>query len=96
MSKEVIRRVVLDHKAALRACYERGLLREPKLQGTNRVRAVIGERGRVQSVMKRASNLDDGDVDDCVMAVFQKMEFPPRKGGIVVVEYPVAFRPGAK
>jgi hypothetical protein len=38
--------------------------------------------------------LQDQAVIDCVVTQFQKLRFPPPKGGIVTVVYPIQFEPG--
>jgi len=91
---EVIQSVVRANFGALRACYEAGLKKEPKLAGTVTVNYVIGEDGSTREASDEGSTLSDKDVVACVVAGFRKLTYPPTQGGVVTVVYPVEFAPG--
>lgn len=91
LDKEIIRRMIRREIGAIRACYERELLKQPKLQGRLVVRFVIEPDGSVSEA--RAETSLDPNVDTCVLARFQRMTFPKPDGGSVVVRYPVIFQP---
>jgi hypothetical protein len=91
---EVIQVIVRRQYAAMRQCYENGLLRDPKLEGRVATRFVIDLDGTVSYVSKASSTLPDPKVVQCVMDVFHELCFPNPDGGIVGVVYPIMFSPG--
>jgi beta-lactamase regulating signal transducer with metallopeptidase domain len=94
LSPEVIQAVVRQSFGAFRACYENGLKRNPKLQGTVTVRFAIEPDGHVQDAADDGSTLPDAEVVQCVVKGFSALTFPPPEGGYVTVAYPVKFTPG--
>ena len=88
---EVIQRIVRQNFGRLRRCYERGLVRNPRLRGRVVVRFTIGQSGAVTDASGR------GDLGDtmigCVTRMFTQLRFPSPVGGRVTVSYPVVFTP---
>ena len=94
LDKATIRTHVRQHIGKIQLCYERGLLKKPKLAGTLTVQFVIGADGTVKSA--NPSGLGDFDVENCVAEVIMGIEFPkPKGGGSIQVNYPFTFRPQA-
>ncbi len=92
---EVIRRVVRQHLARFRYCYEKGLKTDPNLAGKVVARFNIKADGSVGAVSDGGSTLSDASVKSCLLLVFQGMKFPaPEGGGMVTVSYPLVFSPG--
>lgn len=89
---EVIQRIVRQNFGRFRLCYEKGLLKDPKLQGRVEVQFVIGRDGKVTSVQGGGS-MPDAAVVSCVTAAFHALLFPQPEGGIVTVKYPIVFTP---
>jgi len=94
MSKEVIQRVIRRHLPQVRYCYEKELLRDPKLAGKLKVTFTIGSQGLVtRAVVADDESLKSPAVAACVQKVIQRMKFPaPRGGGVVHVTYPFVFK----
>jgi hypothetical protein len=90
---EVIRRVVRQRYGSFRRCYERGLGRDPNLEGLVTVRFVIGLDGAVSSASGSGSDLPDPNVVNCMVNTFHGLVFP-RSGGTVSVKYPFKLDPG--
>lgn len=88
---EAIQRVIRQSFGRLRACYERGLLRRPDLEGRIAVKFVIDREGDVTMASTAESSLDDAAVNACVAKAYEAMTFPKPEGGIVTVVYPVVF-----
>lgn len=88
---ETVQRIVRLQMGRFRACYERGLARNPALAGRIATRFVIGWTGQVVSTADGGSDLPDREVVACVVRHFQALEFPPPEGGTVVVVYPIVF-----
>ena len=90
LDENVIQRIVRSRAGAIRACYERELVGDPKLAGRVDVEFSIAVDGRVTSV--KATGL--GKVSDCVARQVERMKFPTVEGGgQVKVRYPFTFAP---
>jgi len=92
---EVIKRIVRQNFGRFRLCYENGLRTNPRLEGRVTVRFVIGRDGSVSNVANNSSTLPSPSVVTCVLNAFKTLSFPQPDGGIVVVTYPISFKPGA-
>lgn len=91
---EVVQRVVRQNFGRFRLCYERGLVKNPNLQGRVAARFVIDRSGAVSSVSNGGSDLPDSAVVSCVISAFYGLSFPQPDNGIVTVVYPIALSPG--
>jgi len=89
-----IRRILQQGRARYRACYERGLARNPALAGRVKVRFVIGRDGSVSGVTDAGSDLPDSNVVACVLRALTATRFPRPEGGEVTIVYPLLFAPG--
>jgi TonB family protein len=90
LDKAIIRRYIKRNLMKITYCYEKELLKTPKLEGTVRVEFTISVNGTVTAA--KGSGL--ANVDSCVAEVVRAIEFPKPKGGEVLVSYPFIFRPG--
>lgn len=93
LAREIIVRVVKRHMSALRFCYERGLMKNPKLQGKLVVKFTIDKTGRVAAASETSNTISDPEVGACVVKRFKQMKFPAPEGGDVTVLYPLVFSP---
>ncbi len=92
VDKSTIDRIVKQHLAQIRTCYERELSRNPKLSGKVVVKFVIAKDGSVSTSSSAYSSLKSPVAEDCVHGQFRRMRFPrPRGGGIAVIKYPLIF-----
>jgi hypothetical protein len=94
LAPEVIQHVVRDSFTKIRACYEKGLGRDPKLHGKVKVRFTIEPSGSVSSAEDNGSTLPDADVVTCILAVYRRLSFPQPDGGKITVVYPINFDVG--
>ncbi|HTQ44133.1 MAG TPA: M56 family metallopeptidase [Polyangiaceae bacterium] len=94
LAPEVIQNVVRQNFGRFRTCYENGLKRDAKLQGTVTVKYVICPDGSTCQAADEGSTLPDQQVVQCVVAGFSQVAYPPPQGGYVTVIYPVEFAPG--
>lgn len=93
LDRELVRRVVRQHLAEVRFCYQRELERRADLGGRVVARFVISPTGQVVSSGIEQSTLGDGVVESCVAQAVRRWTFPaPVGGGIVVVSYPFVLR----
>jgi hypothetical protein len=92
---ELIRKVVHDHRAQIRTCYETQLTTRPNLAGKLISAWTINEAGTVTEVHTAESTLHDRSVEDCVASKIKTWRFPiPKGGGEAAVTYPFIFTPG--
>lgn len=84
---------------SLQACYEAGLVRDPKLGGRVAVHFIINNSGRVEApevIEGRGSEhppLTDPQVLECILDVYRGLEFPAFSGDVITVVYPILFAP---
>jgi TonB family protein len=92
LDKELIRQVIHRHRAEIRYCYEKELVRSPSLKGKVGVKFVITATGSVQTAKVDSSSMNNSAVEECVVVRVRSWEFPkPKGGGIVIVTYPFVF-----
>ena len=92
---ELIRKVVHDHRAQIRTCYETQLTSRPNLAGKLVSAWTIDQSGTVTEAHTAESTLHDHTVESCVAARIKTWRFPiPKGGGEVFVTYPFIFTPG--
>ncbi len=96
LDANIIRRVIRRHLAEIRFCYvSEGLATNQKLQGQVQVQFIISQTGTVTSVAVTSSTLNHSRTEQCIQRSIRRWRFPRPEGGIVVVNYPFNFRPGA-
>jgi hypothetical protein len=90
LDKTIIRRYLRRRLPQIRYCYEKELLRSPKLAGRATAEFTIESTGRVSSA--KVTGLGNRAVESCLQKVLRTMQFPQAKGGgIVLVKYPFEF-----
>jgi hypothetical protein len=93
MDRELVRRVIHEHRAQLRFCYESELSSRPGMTGRISVKFTIAADGSVQRADVDSSTLDDRTVERCITSRVAGWLFPkPKGGGIVVVSYPFILK----
>ena len=92
LDKEVIRRVIRRHVHEVRFCYEKGLARNPKLEGTVAIAFRINAEGTVESSVVKQSSLNQPEVESCIADRVLRWAFPKPVGGTVGVTYPFVLR----
>ncbi len=92
---ELIRKVVHEHRAQIRTCYETQLNTKPSLAGKLVSAWTIDQSGTVTEAHTQESTLRDQGVEQCVASRIRTWRFPiPKGGGEVFVTYPFIFTPG--
>jgi pSer/pThr/pTyr-binding forkhead associated (FHA) protein len=93
LSKREIARVIRMYWAQIKFCYERQLMKNPKLAGKIVVRWKIGGNGSVTSASVVQTTMNNERVENCITRRIGRWRFPkPRGGGSVNVNYPFIFR----
>ncbi len=90
LHKMVIRRYFRRKLVAVKRCYEKQLLKDPKLAGKLDVTYEISSTGAVQNVVVEGLN---EEVRACVRPLIEAIPYPAPQGGVTVkVQYPLTFR----
>jgi hypothetical protein len=93
MDRELVRRVIHEHRAQLRFCYESELSSHPGMTGRISVKFTIAADGSVQRADVDSSTVNDRSVERCITTRVAEWLFPkPKGGGIVVVNYPFILK----
>jgi hypothetical protein len=95
VDREALARYVRLRKAAIQACYEKELKRNPTLKGKVVVRFTIGTSGRASEVDIEENTLGNDAVGSCIKAVIRGWVFPFKPDGEVPVAYPFVFAPAS-
>jgi TonB family protein len=93
LDKELVRKVIQDHRSQIRTCYESLLNQFPNLGGKVQVQFTIGEEGQVLLSKVAQSSASNGQLEQCVSSRVRLWQFPkPKGGGTVMVTYPFIFK----
>jgi len=92
LDRSVIKKVIKQHFAQIRYCYQKELNKDSSLEGKVVVKFVIAKDGTVSSAKIWSSTMDNSRVENCIAQRFMRFEFPqPKGGGIVIVRIPFTF-----
>jgi hypothetical protein len=94
LSAEQIRRVVLAHQGALRACYDSELARNPGLKGGVTMQWQIEPGGTVTSASVASSTLSNPRVEGCISRQVKSWKFPSAGAPTSVTAFPFKFGVG--
>src|SRR5690625_374986 len=92
LDREIIERVIREHRREIRACYTQQLRRNPDLEGKITISFVVDMSGNVASSRIGSTTMNNSAVEECIALRVQRWRFPePKGGGIVRVNYPFTF-----
>jgi hypothetical protein len=94
LSPDQIRRVVMSHIGAVRACYESEAQRNPGLKGGVTIQWQIDAGGSVTSASVGGSTLGNPRVEGCIVRQVQKWKFPTSESPTTVAGFPFKFGVG--
>ncbi len=94
LSADQVRRVVVAHMGALRACYETEALKNPSLKGGITVAWQIDPSGGVSSASVIGSNVGNGRLEGCVTRQVKSWKFPASDSPTTVASFPFKFGVG--
>jgi hypothetical protein len=94
LSAEQVRRVVMSHTGALRACYEGEAQRNPNLAGGVTVAWQIDPDGKVSTANVASTTLNNARVEGCVVRQVRTWHFPQSESSTRVDAYPFKFAVG--
>ena len=92
LSREVIRRIVQQHRGRVRHCYESALRSSPSLSGRVTIRFTVAPQGNVLSAESIGNSTGDGTLSQCIATVVQRMTFP-QADGTTTISYPFLLQP---
>ncbi|CAN5272336.1 hypothetical protein BH09MYX1_BH09MYX1_19140 [soil metagenome] len=91
LTPEQIRRVVMAHTGALRACYDSELARNPNLKGGVTMTWNIEPGGAVTSASIASSTIGNPRVEGCIQRQVKAWKFPTSESPTNVSSYPFKF-----
>lgn len=92
LDREVIRRVVREHHREIRECYNQQYQSNSDLAGRVVVSFTVASHGDVVRAEISESDLDNDDVEDCLVRRFRRFRFPEAgTAGLIHVYYPFVF-----
>jgi hypothetical protein len=94
LSEDQVRRVVLAHLGAVRACYESEAQRNPSLKGGVTVQWTIDPSGGVSSATLGGTTLANPRVEGCVVRQVKGWHFPSSETPTIVAGFPFKFGVG--
>ncbi|MBX3185769.1 MAG: AgmX/PglI C-terminal domain-containing protein [Labilithrix sp.] len=94
LTQEQVRRVVMAHLGAVRACYESEAQRNPSLKGGVTVAWQIDPGGSVTSASLAGSTLSNPRVEGCVVRQVKGWRFPSSETATTVAGFPFKFGVG--
>jgi hypothetical protein len=94
LSQDQVRRVVMAHLGAVRACYESEAQRNPSLKGGVTVQWTIDPSGGVSSASLAGSTLGNPRVEGCVVRQVKGWHFPSSETPTIVGGFPFKFGVG--
>jgi len=90
LSPEQIRRVVMAHQGALRACHEIEAQKDPTLRGGVTAAWTVDPSGTVTSATLAGSTLHNARVEGCVLRQVRTWRFPV-SDGVTQATFPFMF-----
>jgi hypothetical protein len=91
LSQEQVRRVVVAHQGALRACFESEAQRNPSLKGGVTVQWSIDPSGSVTTASLAGTTLGNARVEGCVVRQVKGWHFPSSESATIVSGFPFKF-----
>jgi hypothetical protein len=94
LTQDQVRRVVMAHLGAVRACYESEAQKNPGLRGGVTVAWQIEPGGRVTSANVASSTLGNPRVEGCVVRQVKSWRFPTSESATTIPSFPFKFAVG--
>ena len=85
--------VIEDGMGAIKSCYERALRKNSALAGRIELAIDVNMVGKVTNVEAREDTLPDPSVFECIRARVLGWRFPPARGTVATILYPLIFEP---
>jgi hypothetical protein len=94
LSSEQVRKVVMSHTGALRACYESVARTNLELRGGVTIAWQIDESGSVTSASVAQTTLNNPPVEGCILRQVRSWTFPPSIAPTTIAGFPFRFGVG--
>jgi hypothetical protein len=93
ISEEALRGIVEPHFPKLNECYLRRLGALPTLAGELTIKMALRNTGEILTIVRTNSTVNDAQLEQCVIAVFKQIPFPPQQRNMVMFNYRLKFSP---
>ncbi len=91
LSESQIEKALAKFLAKFQYCYEKALLSDSSLSGNVMVQWSVTTGGKVEDSRVLKSQMNNVDLQKCVLKVLSGVPFPKPKGGVVIVKKTFAF-----
>jgi outer membrane biosynthesis protein TonB len=88
---ELLTRRIRTSSGNYRACYERALSKNERLEGRLEVRFEVQPDGSLTNIERVSSTMDDPAMIACVLKAFESVAVEARERSTLVVEAPLVF-----
>ena len=88
----MVANAVRTRLGAIKACYDRALVKTPSLAGRLVAHWTIDVSGAVTTLGWDADTIGNPEMADCIQATIARWRFPPPSGGSVEVTFPFVFQ----
>jgi hypothetical protein len=92
LDPSIVAKEVKSRLGAIKACYERGLKRNPTLSGKIAIHWTITGAGTVTGIDVDSDTMGDHEVASCIKGQIARWRFPAPAGGSVDVSFPFVFQ----
>ncbi len=93
LDKRIIQKVIKQHANEIQACYQNELKKNKDLAGRIACQWTVLENGDVTDAAIVQSQMQNDNVEKCMLNNIKEWKFPPPKGGSVRIQYPFTFAP---
>ncbi len=95
-TRQDIQTIIMARRDEARACYDKGLVDHPNIEGDLTIKWKIDPAGKVTdaAVDSSKSTIHEPSVGNCIVEIIKKISFAPSKGGFETrANYPFNFHP---
>ncbi len=93
IDRSAVRKVIKNHLLEFKKCYELEFKTKPDLEGKVVVDLAVSDKGNVLKTKIVSTQLNNLNVENCLLDVFKTLKFPNAPNGTVVeVRYPFLFK----
>jgi hypothetical protein len=93
LDKNLVKEYIRKQLGKIKYCYQKGLQKNPELEGKVTVSFIISPTGSVMKATVTKTTLNDKEVEGCIENGITTWRFPaPQGGGVVKVNYPFVLK----
>ncbi|MEI7974152.1 MAG: AgmX/PglI C-terminal domain-containing protein, partial [Bdellovibrio sp.] len=92
LDRESVRRTLAQYRKEIKTCYDRALVKKPRISGRVLYQWTITGSGFTSSARQLSSGLETLSLETCVLSIIEGIRWPESKNGSsTIVKYPFEF-----